>query len=72
MLTTRATHALRPLQETIEAGENRLRDLERCMRRREQRSLGWSIAGMAAVALVVAAGISLWPDFVRYMRIRNM
>jgi hypothetical protein len=55
----------------MEAGWDRTRDLERCLRHRE-RGWGWSIAGLAAVALVVAAGISLWPDFARYMRIRNM
>jgi hypothetical protein len=55
----------------MEAGWSRSRDLERCVRQRRH-SRGWRIAGLTAVALVVAAGISLWPDFVRYMRIRNM
>jgi hypothetical protein len=32
----------------------------------------WKIAGVAALALVVYGGIRLWPDFVRYQKIRNM
>jgi hypothetical protein len=34
--------------------------------------LGWKIVGLAVVALVVAEGISLWPDFARYLKIHNM
>jgi hypothetical protein len=33
---------------------------------------GWKIAGLTALALVVAVGIAAWPDFVRYRKIRNM
>jgi hypothetical protein len=54
----------------MEAGSSR-RDL---VRPGNPRGLGWGwkIVGLAAVALVVAGGISLWPDFARYMKIRRM
>lgn len=35
-------------------------------------SIGWELAGLAALALVVVGGIYIWPDVQRYIRIKNM
>jgi hypothetical protein len=32
----------------------------------------WTIAGLVVLSLAVVGAIRLWPDFVRYMKIRNM
>jgi hypothetical protein len=71
MTTSRAVRAWGLPEGMTEAGRGWSRDLDRALGR-DRVGLGWKIAGLAAVALVVAAGVSLWPDFLRYMRIRNM
>jgi hypothetical protein len=32
----------------------------------------WTIAGLIVLSLAVVGAIRLWPDFVRYVKIRNM
>jgi hypothetical protein len=32
----------------------------------------WKLAGLAVVAFVAYQGIRMWPDLVRYQKIRNM
>jgi len=39
---------------------------------RRGRGLGLTLFGLAALALVVVAGIYVWPDVKRYIRIHNM
>jgi hypothetical protein len=71
MAVTRELSPWGPPQGVMEAERSRYEDLAR-LGDREGSGWGWKIAGLTALVLVVGLGISVWPDVVRYVRIRNM
>jgi hypothetical protein len=71
MAATREIGPWGPPQRVTESERSRYNDLARPGERRGH-GWGWKIAGLTALALVVAVGISVWPDIKRYMKIRNM
>jgi hypothetical protein len=42
------------------------------MPRSKGNSIGWELAGLAALGLVVLGAVYIWPDVERYIRIKNM
>jgi hypothetical protein len=57
-------------QERLEAFAARQRRAESV--RRSGMGPIWKLAGLAVLAFVAYQGIRLWPDLVRYQKIRNM